>query len=192
MAKHKNKKPRQEYVYGTTANKVSSIEVIYDPATDSFRFGGEMENTYSQITYSRKKGEKVLSRLPQSNNGIFHNQHLALEKNYDFLCAVDTNTRIIKEKRVSAVGVLVIESVYIPQAQSLGKAWQFSSPFCFEFVEIRGNPENFGWLAALEEFARLGVLDGKKKVGMIVDSDLGNIPDFNSQKKTYLCRCASA
>jgi len=183
MAKKSTRKPRKDYICGTTASEVSNIEIVYDSETDSLRFGNDMINTYSEVSYERKKNEKILSRIPQENGGLHYNQEWALENNYDFICAVDTNTRNIQNKRVSAVGVVVIDSIFVSSKQEIRKAWQFSFPFCFEFVEIKEKPENLGWIAVIEELTKSGMLEGKEQVGLIVDSDLGNIADYNARKK---------
>ncbi|WP_430473307.1 hypothetical protein ACQ0MK_15100 [Thalassospira lucentensis] len=171
MPRKNNRKPRNEYIGGTTATEVSSIEVVYDPKTDSLRFGGDMVNTYSEVSYEREKNDKILSWIPQPNNDFQQNQDRALTENYDFLCAVDTNTRIIDSKRVSAAVMVLIESIFVSDMQVLREAWQFSSFLCFEFVEIKEKPENLGWTAAIEELAKSGILDNKERIGLIVDSE---------------------
>ena len=183
MAKGDKRKPRKNFIYGTTAGKVTEIEVTYDLTSDGVRFGGDMVNIYSEVTYDRRKSEKVLSRIPQSMDELSHSQDQALEKNYDVLCAVDTNTRVINGERVSIVGLIVVELVFVPDPEGLVKAWRYESPFCLEFVDIKGSPENFGWIAAIEELRQSGVFQGKGRIGVIVDSDLGNIADFNSRTK---------
>lgn len=177
------KKPRKDYVYARTVGKVSELEVIYNTQDGSINFGGEVENVYSAVTYDRKKGEKILSRIPQGNEGLFFDQPEALEKNFDILCAVDTNTLVLQGKRVSVTGVALLVPVWVPEAKGLTKYWKFDVPFCLEFVELKMKPENFGWVAALEQMHHRGVIDLNKKIGLIVDSDLGNIPDFNARKK---------
>lgn len=183
MPKKSNRKPRKEYIYGTTASEVSSIGIVYDPETDSLQFRDEMINTYSEVSYQRQKNEKVLSRIPQENVELHQNQDKALEKNFDFLCAIDTNTTVIQKKRVSVVSVVVMESIFVSVRDEIRRAWQFNFPFCFEFVEIREKPENLGWVVAIQEMTKCGMLKEKKAIGLIVDSDLGNLSDYNSRKK---------
>src|SRR6202035_3692990 len=89
--KHKvsGRKKRSGAVYGTTAENVSSIVVTYDHITGGMSFGGAMTNVYSEITYERPKGPKVLSRIPQKHRDIRFGSGGALVRNYQFVCAVD-------------------------------------------------------------------------------------------------------
>ncbi|MGE0270243.1 MAG: hypothetical protein AB7M05_08645 [Alphaproteobacteria bacterium] len=175
-------KKRIEHIYATTITEVSEITLTIDHLTGRIQFGEDVANIYSELSYSRAKGPKILSRIPQGATVTF-NASEALEKHYDFLCAVDTNTRLILGKSVSVVGVVTLQSVYLPEAKGLKKYWQLNVPFCLEYVEIKGSPENFGWMAAYEVLKKRGFLNEKKNVGVIVDSDLGRIADFNNRQK---------
>ena len=162
---------------------VSEIGISVDPRTGDVRFETDMTNVYSEVSYDRPKGPKVLSRVPQKHVDVSFDAPEALEKNFDFLCAVDTNTRGIRGKNVSMVGVVAFQAVWVPEEAGLTKYWQFDVPFCLEYVEIKSAPENFGWLAALERLRIQDLINGALRVGMVVDSDLGNIADYNHRKR---------
>lgn len=140
-----------------------------------------MINTFSQISYSRDKGPKIVSKVPQKSKVLTFDQSVALFKGYDFICAVDTNTRVIDEVRVSVVAAVTAEEV--PPPQYATRYWKLDSPFCWEFVELNvDKPENFGWVAAIEEFQRRNMITPPKNVAMIIDSDLGNLDHYNRRQ----------
>ena len=184
--KRSKRKKRIEQIYATTKGNVSEIALTIDSRTGEISFGTEMINVYSEVTYERPKGPKVLSRIPQARRSIAFDAASALEKNFDFLCAVDTNTRLIRDKKVSAVGIVTFQSVWIPERQRLQRYWKFDVPFCIEYVEIKSKPENFGWLAALEYLNTFEIIAKGQRIGMVVDSDLGNVNDYNQRKRSVL------
>jgi len=177
-------KPRSEHIYGTTVDKVTELIVHIDERTGEMTFGNEMTNVYSEVSYERTKGAKVVSRIPQVNDGLTFDQQAALAKNFDFLCAIDTNTREISDRRISAVGLVIVQPVVLPDSDGSRQAWQFDVPLGLTFAGMRAEkPENLGWIAALQqlfdhEIVRLGA-----RIGVVVDSDLGNINDYNHGRK---------
>lgn len=183
MAKKPKRKKRNEHIYATTKGSVSEIEISFDSRTGEIRFGPDMTNVYSEVTYDRAKGPKVLSRIPQAQPDLSFDAPPALEKNFDYLCAVDTNTRRIQGKNVSAVGIVTFEPVWAGQKNGLQRAWRFDVPFGLEYVEIKTKPENCGWLEALAYLHKFGHIDPSQRIGVVVDSDLGNLSDYNERKK---------
>lgn len=184
MAKKSPRKKRIEHIYGTTAGEVSEIVMTVDERTGEIQFGGAMVNTYSEVSYERPKAPKVVSRIPQAASSLTFHSSTALFKNYDFLCAVDTNTRMLNDQKVSAVGVVTFRQAPPPHGTS--EYWALDVPFCWEFVGLRvEKPENFGWLAALEELTRRKLVAPEMRIGMVVDSDLGNLIDYNARRKPF-------
>ena len=177
------KKPRTEYIYATTKGEISEIALSTDPRTGEIRFETEMENVFSEASYERPKGPKILFRIPQKSRDLSFDASVALTKNYDFLCAVDTNTKVFKHKTISIVGVVTFQTVWVPDPEGLRLYWQFDCPFCLEYIGLRANPEIFGWIAAFNLLRQRGLLDGITKLGMVVDSDLANLRDYNERKK---------
>lgn len=184
MARKPPRKKRIEHLYGTTAGDVSKIVVTIDERTGEIQFGSVMVNTYSEVSYERPKGPKVVSRIPQADPALSFDGSAALFKNYDFLCAVDTNTRVINDQKISVVGVVTFRQAPPPEGAS--EYWALDVPFCWEFVGLKvEKPENFGWLAALEELHHRRLVTAEMRIGMVVDSDLGNLTDYNAQRKPF-------
>lgn len=183
MAKKDKKKKRNEHIYGTTAGNITELVITTNSLTGEITFGSEMINVYSEVSYDRKKGPKVLSRIPQTDANISFEADDALSKNFDYLCAVDTNTKSINGKNVSVVGIVTFQTVWVPEKSGLQKYWQHDVPFCLEYIEIKSKPENFGWIAAIQHLEKFGKTNTGMRIGMVVDSDLGNIKDYNQRKK---------
>lgn len=180
MAKKKEKKQRTEYIYGITSSSVSQIILNIDESNGSFTFGNDMKNIYSETTYDREnKDPKIIARTPQSNRSLTTDQNIAIYKDFDLLLSVDTNTEKIKSKNVSVVGVVIIG---LDKLSEFEIYCDFRVPFCLEYIEVVSEPENFGWWAALGALKDLGYLDKSGRIGVIVDSDLGNINKYNSRE----------
>lgn len=177
-------KERSEYIYGTTAGAVSELILHVNELTGEITFGSEMTNVYSEVSYEKTKGTKVVSRIPQVNDGLTLDQEAALAKNFDFLCAIDTNTWDIGDRKISAVGIVTLRAVVLPGPTGLRQAWQFDVPFCLTFAGMRAEkPENLGWIAAFQQLFAHGIIQQGARIGAVVDSDLGNINDFNHGRK---------
>ncbi|KYK43853.1 hypothetical protein A1D31_37805 [Bradyrhizobium liaoningense] len=180
------RKKRSEAIYGTTVGEVDSITVSYDHRTGEFSFGDAMTSVYSEVTYERSKGPKVLSRIPQSHRDISFESGNALIKNYEFVCAVDTNTRTIRDGLVSVTGIIVLRPFVLPTVRELQRGWKLEAPFCLEFLDISEKTENWGWMAAHQILREQGLIGAATRVGMIVDSDLGNLNSYNARKSPVI------
>lgn len=187
MSRKKNKdtkKKREEYIYATTTGDISELIVTTNSLTGEISFGSDMTNIFSERSYERAKGPKVLSRIPLAQDHITFDTDEVLKRKYDYICAVDTNTKIINGKTHSVVGIMSTEPVTIFDKDGLKNGWKHDCPLSLEYVELkREKPENFGWLAALENLQKYKKVYPNMRIGMIVDSDLGNIKDYNERKK---------
>ncbi|MFC7379810.1 hypothetical protein [Brevundimonas sp. GCM10030266] len=180
------RKPRDEYIYATTAGPISEIVVTVDQRTGALSFGQEMTNVYSERSYGRAKGPKVVSRIPQGQPELSFDETPALMANFDRLCAIDTNTRVIHGQTISMTGVTTIHPEVIPGPKGLEETWRFDVPFCLEYLDLKVPPENFGWLAAILQLRQIGFLRPAHRIGVVVDSDLGNLRAYNERTKPVL------
>ncbi|WP_156397728.1 hypothetical protein [Rhizobium sp. Root1204] len=182
--KRKNQptKKRIEHLYGTTVGNIDSLIIRVNPATGSVEFGHPMSNVYSEMSYERAKGPKVLTRIPQTARSVSFEAEFALETHYDLVFGVDTNTRTVNGRNVSVTGVISYKKATPPPGKDI--FWKPDVAFAWEFIDLRTDQkENFGWLSAFEELIRRGVIRDNHRVGLIVDSDLGNIPAYNARTK---------
>ncbi|MBN9083844.1 MAG: hypothetical protein BGP04_16540 [Rhizobiales bacterium 62-17] len=181
------RKQRAKFIYGTTTSaEIKSIEVMCDPSKEQFSFGNGVTDFYSEMSYERVKGPKILSRVPMANDQLHWREHEALRQNYEFVVAVDTNTISIDGKRISVTGVTIATHSAANFSIELGEFWEFDVPFCFALTGVKEKPENFGWAYSLEQLVARKLITPATKVGMIVDSDLGNIPAYNARKKEFI------
>ncbi|CAN7403812.1 hypothetical protein [Rhizobium sp. LjRoot254] len=184
MKKRPSRKTRNEHIYATTVGAESELSISINSQTGEIKFNKAMQNVYSEITYDRKKGPKILSRIPQSFGGAAFDPSDAIAKHYDFLCAVDTNTRIINGHKISVTGIVTFTEAPPPPGAS--RYWKLDVPFCWEFRDLKVEAaENFGWQAALESLEERDFLSPSMKVGVVVDSDLGNLPQYNDRVKPF-------
>jgi len=133
-----------------------------------------------RLEYTRErdnKGPKILhtSFSPNSDNW-FNTNHQLLA--YDHLIAVDTNTNQVAGSKVSITAAYHV----IPETQQQGLAQCKAAVIALiECWNVTDKPENLGWyhvLQAISEYPE----QFAGKVGLIVDSDLGNHQSFNSRE----------
>jgi hypothetical protein len=84
---------------------------------------------------------------------------------------------------VSAAGVVIFRHISIPGPKGIEKYWKYDVPFCLEIVGAKAPPENLSWILALEQLLMRGITQHTTRIGMVVDSDLGNLKSYNERKK---------
>jgi hypothetical protein len=182
--KGKGIKKRSEYIYATVEAKDGKIEVTYDSAKGGIEVSNLIPGTLHQrISYSRDSGkEKVLSSTPCLDDiGRFGGENLL--KNFDYLFAVDTNTKIIDGERTS-----VCMSYHVPEKLNPEQKICLFVPFLvFEIndVMVDVNPETVGWQIIIRQIIKSPAYASSDTIGLIVDSELGKIQDINSGKVPY-------
>lgn len=151
MKKNDKNKPRQKYIYATTSGVVDNISLSFDPTTNSIRFETEVKDAYSEITYDRAKGPKVISRTPQDGIDLLFSHNKSIESNYEIIFAVDTNTTQIRGIAISVTGIIQAQKIFaVDENGVVTDPWQFFTPFCIELMEVRKKPENLGWALLID------------------------------------------
>ena len=176
-----DKKPRSEAIFGTTSGEISELRLTVDPKTGSISFGQAMTNVYSERSYERPKAPKVLSRMPQPSHAAMFEDSDALAVHFDRVFAVDTNTKDIDGRRMSVVGVATLKREVVLGPERVESGWRFDAPFAIEYGDLVAKPEPFGWMGALEILKQRGFYDAGQRIGLIVDSELGQLKDFNAR-----------
>lgn len=133
-----------------------------------------------QTGYFRENGKpKGLSEVP-SIEGYHYIDLIRQILKYDRLVAIDTNTYREEEETIS---IGIAHQVFgIPTEE--GYKFHYipvDKPFL-----IKGNsekPENQNWMNLLNFITNHKNHNPNFKIGIIVDSDLGNIPSFNQREK---------
>jgi hypothetical protein len=95
---------------------------------------------------------------------------------------------MLNGKHVSVVGVVTVLPVTIPGPAGIKLFWKFDVPFCLEYIELHPPREHCGWFAALEHLQALKLVSAGQRIGIIVDSSLGLINDFNERKRPVVGR----
>src|SRR5690606_32635020 len=125
---------------------VSEIEVRVDPLTGDVFFVTPVTNTYSEETYDRpSKSPKVATRTPLPGPRLQISPDQALRANYDHFLAVDTNTAVIRDQKVSVTAIVIGTPTTDPPGGSPAVAYRV--PYWLEFVDVdeSEDPERIGW-----------------------------------------------
>ncbi len=133
------------------------------------------ESATIEAGYDRKKGQKVLNKAPLVNEKLVADLNRALLK-YDRIYAIDTNTKPFKDA-VLSVSAIILCQLYRQEGFSVG---QYAPVHCFEFRNIEEKPENIAWKKLIEMLSSHPAYKKLGEIGIVVDSDLGNIPDYNA------------
>jgi hypothetical protein len=181
MAKSK-KKPRTEWIYGTTTGEVTEIGLEVSADGASVKFAQEMTNTYVQATYPRTNKEpKIITRIPVNDLEIPFAPNRAAD-GFDNLVAVDTGTRMIRGVSVSVTGIVEGEWNWEGGVDGLVRKVRPKAPFCLEFHGVEKEQEQLGWLIALTELLKESRYQRSKSIGLIADSQLGYHEAYNSRR----------
>ncbi len=180
----KNPKKRNEYIYGTVDANDGIIEVTYDTAKRGFEFRnlvhGTLRHTISYIGESGKD-KIVSSSLCLDQIGRFDLRGV-LKINYDFLYAIDTNNKTINGEKLS-----IAVSYFVPQKlEYYDKEIPLLPYLVFEINDVKANinPETVAWYILITELAQKHNLS-KEKVAIVVDSELGKLPEINNRIIPY-------
>jgi hypothetical protein len=181
--------PRDHFVIGHTAGMVSEFTITIDPSTGVPSIAElDPASLRSQISHAReKKDDKVLYSSPTDGFAALGESFIdQLKKKFDYLIAIDTNT-LKDPPRTNGCRVSVCASCAIP-----GKLSDVSGNVIFEpvagYLILDPGPdvnnEPLGWHLVIEKLSRISALNSKR-IGIIVDSELGLHVDINARKIPY-------
>lgn len=181
MTKKPNKKkPRREYVQFTTARKTKEIVIGIASDGSEIRFATEMTDAHAVTGYERGKGFKVLNKIPGKTDSISIGSDRALSK-YDYLLAVDTNTKDIEGRPLS---IACAVKACPPQRKGIPLAIGPRVAALIEFRPIRReDAERLGWMLALKFLLTRSDIRLDDKIGMIVDHDMNAHTEINSRNQ---------
>lgn len=136
------------------------------------------KSAYVESSYERKNKQKQLKILNRSHvqtEQLIVNPNRALQK-YNLIYAIDTNSEYINDKYISVSGIVICK--IIPHTTYIIVQYGFIDYFIA--YDILGKPENFAWKNIIETIDQNNNIG---QIGIIVDSDLGNIPTYNNHEK---------
>ncbi|GAA0401911.1 hypothetical protein GCM10008969_25080 [Pseudomonas veronii subsp. inensis] len=180
--------PRDEYVYGTTADVVSSLTFTYDAMTGKASIAQIDPSTITRkLTHKREgKDDKVITSAPADDFSLSLSPFEELKQHFDYLIAVDTNTRKKPDLQGGyAFSATCIYYIAEPiQTLTLQIPYLYLASYLIVDSTMDAKHEPIGWHLALKHHVAHPVLIGKR-IGVIVDSELGKHVDMNVRKVPY-------
>jgi len=182
MTKKKNdKKPRRRYVEFSTTHETKDVVIGIASDASEIRFATEMSDAHAVTGYEREKGGfKVLNKIPGISDSISIGPERALSK-FDYLLAVDTNTKDIEGRPLSITGI-------VKACHDSGNDMGVSiAPRVVALIEFRPtrreDAERLGWILALKLLVERSEIKLDDKIGMIVDHDMNAHSEINSRNQ---------
>lgn len=130
-----------------------------------------------EIGYDREKKKKVINKIDLDPSRITVNPDDSLRK-FALIYAIDTNTRATNGKLLSATGIVLCKlDPVVDGALDV----QYGPIRGLEFWNIEDHPENVAWMKVIQFITQSPTHNPKSKIGVVVDSDLGNLPAYNTR-----------
>jgi len=178
-------KKKQNRILATVTATSNDLSISYDMHHDKIEIhDAKIESVHHEILYERDSGkDKIVSQIPCGTDKGYLNQIASLTNNIDFLFAIDTNTVDMNGQRTS------FSACYsVPQALSMYTTEFPFLPFiAFEInqVSLKINPECIGWHLLIDCIVNNQAYNLKQRIGIAVDSELGNLKSINSRELPY-------
>ncbi|MDO3695997.1 hypothetical protein QVZ41_14185 [Wenyingzhuangia sp. chi5] len=132
--------------------------------------------------YFGENKTRILSEIPTNENNFSLN-YIENLKNYDNIIAIDTNSLKIKENTIY-VGIAGQLAINITENSLTCDFKQI--PQVFLIVEEVTKSENLNWKNLINFLTKHKNYNSNQKFGIIVDSDLGELDNFNQRKKAII------
>ena len=177
------KKPRViEYSFGFVGtDKAIQSKIDKNGIVHLYVEGNEIEKKEAKSTVSYERIQKNNKILCAIDNPKFSNINEELVKNFNFIYAVDTNTKNINNSKIS-VGILskVIEKTFIEGGVSL--VTQIFKNYYYENYDDKIEIEKNTWVFACKDILLNTAIYNNPKIALIVDSDLGNLTKITNRE----------
>jgi SEC-C motif len=136
-----------------------------------------------EYNYEKTKSDKVkvLTKYFEAKKAYLSLPVRTL-KDYDIIYAVDTNWRSINGVRLCSTGVVRASPLNIVVPGKTGV--NYALKFCFSFASTADKPENQAWNILINRIPLWESISGKT-IGLIVDSDLGNLEKYNKREDSF-------
>jgi len=137
------------------------------------------ERVNYEVGYAREKKRKLLNNISMDQNRLSANPNLALKK-FKFVFALDTNSNCVNDQVISVTGVVLCKLKFGRRAMKI----QYAPTQCLEFRNIKdfhNNAEKIGWIKCIQLMLQNPTYNPKWKIGIVVDSDLGNLAGYNNR-----------
>ncbi len=177
-------KEHAHWVQGKAIGKKEGIQVKRDPITGEFTFPDALPGSVQSIASYRGNGkDKIIFAHSSKSSGAYADEYQQLTSNFDRLAVVDTNRCSVGGMSLS-VGCAYYTKVTF---HTRGVPWEMELVATFAFVNVSPivNAEVLGWHLFINHVWPKFLEFPVPRVGLIVDSELGQHPAFNSAEKPY-------
>ena len=178
---HMNTKPRKWSINVHFQNPITELGIrnLPDGTIQHLDNGIPVEHAKVsyEIGYDRKNKKKVINKLDLDSSRIPVNPDISLQK-FDLLYAIDTNTKFANGKTISVAAVVLCK---LHLAKDGNLTVQYGPLFSMEFWNISDHPENVAWMKVIQFITQDQAYTPNQKIGIVVDSDLGNLPVYNTR-----------
>lgn len=162
------------------------INLHFDAKNNEFKATLSHNNELIESTkliqgYFGKNKIRILSEVPKDPGDNSLDLHKKLNR-YDSLLAIDTNSKIVKGTNYS----IGFSCQLIKNIKDQKIEWTLKPVQIFVITGINGKPENRNWKYLIEFIKSHSNYNPKHLIGIIVDSDLGEISDFNKRNKPII------
>lgn len=130
-----------------------------------------------ESSYEREKSPKIINRSYIGSDILTVDPNRALYK-YDLIYAIDTNTKTINSGMIS-VSCIVLCKLIKEESKTIAL---YSPINCLEFRNVIDSHEKYAWRKYIQLIMANPAYKPNIKIGIIVDSDLENIPKYNLRK----------
>lgn len=136
-----------------------------------------------QSGYVGENKYRITSKIGGLQNDYTINLKRKLDR-FDNIIAIDTNTNLCGSLKLSVSGSCLLFKLKDFGVDSYD--WYFlpmqESFYCFEKPSESKKPENRNWKLLIERIAAMTISKPNKRFGILVDSDLGNINEYNKRR----------
>jgi hypothetical protein len=137
---------------------------------------------YSQTHYMSDSGkEKVIARIqdkviPNEEDLMRH-----LFSDFDLVIAIDTNTKVIGNERISVTGIIhcIVKRMVEPGSYRVDFPWH--GAILFRNCPSELPSEKFGWITEIRRINQ-NPLSKSKRFAIVTDHDLDNHTSYNTKK----------
>lgn len=187
--KHKSKKPDAKknretwakFTLKTTNNGEAILNIQNNRISSPQAIAGSFSNYRS---YMRENGkEKIIHQAFSENADANFSLRKHITDNFNIIAGIDTNTLTIKGRKIS-IAVAYTSLPVLHQNPNLLKIHP-AIGFIFDNVRSDLNPETLAWHYFLQIALPLIRKNDTHKVALVVDSELGIIPQINNRTKPY-------
>lgn len=140
-----------------------------------------METDGMELGYIGETKWRTTARIKSDPDDHSYCLRLKQER-YKHLLAIDTNTLVMAEPLFAKPRKVSIGAAVVYSAEEAGsKLLSINRPFIASFDSPK--PENENWMQLIKLLEKSCACEDSRPVGIVVDSDLGNLDDYNSRSK---------